>query len=176
MNVPIIQQTFGEAAGEIQSRMWDSDHTLWKDDPAEITNRLGWLSVPAELMDVIPDLEQFAEEVVNRGITDVVLLGMGGSSLGPEVIRQAIGSAPEYPKLIVLDSTVPAAILSVRERIDPAKTLFLISSKSGGTIEPLSLYRYFKNEVTDAVGPANTGSHFATVTDPGTPLQASHPR
>ena len=63
--------------------MWDSDHTLWKDDPAEITNRLGWLNVPAEMMDVIPDLEQFAAEVVDRGITDIVLLGMGGSSLGP---------------------------------------------------------------------------------------------
>ncbi|MCH7735074.1 MAG: glucose-6-phosphate isomerase [Chloroflexi bacterium] len=152
--------------------MWDSDHTLWKDDPAEITNRLGWLNVPAEMMDVIPDLEQFAAEVVDRGITDIVLLGMGGSSLGPEVLRQAIGSAPDYPKLTVLDSTVPAAILSVRDRIDPAKSLFLISSKSGGTIEPLSLYRYFRNEVADAVGAGNPGRHFATVTDPGTPLQA----
>ncbi len=152
--------------------MWDSDHTLWKDEPAEITNRLGWLNVPAEMMDVVPDLEQFAAEVADRGIMDVVLLGMGGSSLGPEVLRQAIESASGYPELTVLDSTVPAAILSVRARIDPAKTLFLISSKSGGTIEPLSLYRYFKNEVANAVGAGNAGRHFATVTDPGTPLQA----
>ncbi len=169
---PEIQETFGGDARDIQSRIWDSDHTLWKDDPAEITNRLGWLNVPAEMMDVVPDLEQFAAEMNDRGITDVVLLGMGGSSLGPEVLRQAIGSASGYPELTVLDSTVPDAILSVRARIDPAKTLFLISSKSGGTIEPLSLYRYFRNEVADAIGAGNAGSHFAAVTDPGTPLQA----
>lgn len=172
MGFPEIQDTFGGDAQDIQSRIWDSDYTLWKDDPAEITNRLGWLNIPAEMMDVVPDLEEFAAEVAGRGITNVVLLGMGGSSLGPEVLRQAIGNASGYPELTVLDSTVPAAIVSVRDRIDPAKTLFLVSSKSGGTIEPLSLYRYFRNEVAHAVGAGNAGSHFAAVTDPGTPLQA----
>ena len=104
------------------------------------------------------------------GFRHVVLLGMGGSSLGVEVLRQVLGNARGYPELIVLDSTVPAAVQSVTETIEPAHTLFLVSSKSGTTTEPLALYQYFYNSVQSAKKRGITGQNFVAITDPGTPL------
>lgn len=152
-------------------RLWHKDHTVWAEDPEEIVNRLGWLTVMDMMTEQIPALTAFAQEVKDAGFRHIVLLGMGGSSLGPEVVRQTLGSAAGYPELIVLDSTVPAWIDSVAEAIDPSRTLFLVSSKSGGTIEPNSFYRHFRTLVDEAVGSSTAGKSFVAITDPGTSLE-----
>jgi glucose-6-phosphate isomerase len=152
-------------------RIWERDHTAWADEPDEIVNRLGWLTVPDEVVEQVPALTGFAQEVKDADVRHVVLLGMGGSSLGPEVVRRTIGSADGYPELIVLDSTVPESIDSVTEAIDIARTLFLVSSKSGGTIESNSFYRHFRALVDQAVGSNASGQSFVAITDPDTPLE-----
>jgi glucose-6-phosphate isomerase/transaldolase/glucose-6-phosphate isomerase len=116
-------------------------------------------------------MQALAQEVRDAGIRHVVLLGMGGSSLGPEVLRQTFGSAPGYPELIVLDSTVPGWVQSVTDAIDPAHTLFLVSSKSGSTTEPNMFYAYFRGLVEKAAGKDGAGQHFIAVTDAGTSLE-----
>ncbi len=155
---------------DVVGRIWRKDHTVWKPDPAEITNRLGWLTVTDLMGEQVPALQSFAQEVRDAGFRHVVLLGMGGSALGSEVLRQIFGSAEGYPELIMLDSTVPASVQSVTETIDPAHTLFLVSSKSGTTTEPLSLFQYFRSLVESAVGKDRTERNFVVITDPGTPL------
>ena len=156
--------------GQVISRIWSGDHTVWKSDPTEITDRLEWLTVTDFMREQTPDLVAFANEVKAEGFKHFVLLGMGGSSLGPEVLRQTFGGAPGYPELIVLDSTVPAWVRSVADAIDPAQTLFLVSSKSGSTTEPNMFYAYFRDLVEQAVGKENAGRHFIAVTDPGSSL------
>ena len=151
-------------------RIWSGDHTVWKPDPTEISNRLAWLTVTDVMREQIPVMRSLAGEVRNEGYRHVVLLGMGGSSLRPEVLRQTFGSAPGYPELIVLDSTVPAWVQSVAESIDPARTLFLVSSKSGSTTEPNMFYAYFRDLVERAAGKDGAGRHFVAITDAGTPL------
>ncbi|HUU07991.1 MAG TPA: hypothetical protein VMW61_00540 [Dehalococcoidales bacterium] len=154
----------------VMARIWQKDHTVWKPEPTEITDRLGWLSVTELMRQQIASLISFAEEIKSAGFDHVVLLGMGGSSLGPEVMRQVLGSAPGYPQFIMLDSTVPAWVQQVTEAIDPARSLFLVSSKSGTTIETVSLYQYFRHLVGQALGKAKSGQNFVAITDPGTPL------
>ena len=152
-------------------RIWRGDHTLWKPSPDEITDRLGWLSLPTDMGSHTADFVSFADEVARDGYTHVVLLGMGGSSLGPEMLRQAFGSATGRPELVVLDSTAPGWVRAVADSIDPSSTLFLVSSKSGTTIEPNVLYSYFRDLVDGAVGRDRAGRSFAAVTDPGTALE-----
>ena len=151
---------------DVVNRVWAQDHTVWRDDPTELTDRLGWLTVADEMRKQVADLDKFAAEIKSSFFINVVLLGMGGSSLGPEVIRQTFGSVGGYPQLTVLDSTVPSAVRAVASSIDPARTLFIVSSKSGGTIEPNSLYRYFRDLVEDKVGKGEAGLHFVAITDP----------
>ncbi len=155
---------------EVVARIWRKDHTVWKPDPREIANRLGWLTVTDLMREQVPKLASFAEEIKNAGFRHVVLLGMGGASLGSEVLHRTFGSAAGYPALIVLDSTVPAWVHSVAEAINPAHTLFLVSSKSGGTIETLSFYKYFRDLVEQAIGKGSAGQNFVAITDEGTPL------
>ena len=155
---------------QVISRIWIGDHTVWKPDPTEIANRLEWLTVTDAMREQTSALETFANEIRDEGFKHLVLLGMGGSSLGPEVLRQTFGNAPGYPELIVLDSTVPGWVQSVADAVDPAKTLFLVSSKSGSTTEPNMFYAYFRNLVETAVGKENYGRHFIAVTDPGSSL------
>ena len=152
------------------SRIWSGDHTVWKPDPTELTNRLGWLTVTDVMREQAPVMETFANEVRDAGFRHIVLLGMGGSSLGPEVLRQTLGSAPGYPELIVLDSTVPAWVQSVADTVDPARTIFLVSSKSGSTTEPNMFYAYFRDLVEKTVGKDLAGQHFIAITDTGTSL------
>lgn len=156
---------------DVIGRVWRYDHTVWKPDPTGITDRLGWLTVTDTMRQQVSFLQAFGQEVRDAGFRHLVLLGMGGSSLGPEVLRQAFGSAPGYPELIVLDSTVPDWVRGVAEAIDPARTLFLVSSKSGSTTEPNMFYAYFKELVDKAVGKEQAGQNFIAVTDPGTPLE-----
>ena len=150
-------------------RLWSKDYTLWSAEPQpEIVDRLGWLTLPESMNDVLDDLIEFADEVKADGIRHVVLMGMGGSSLAPEVYQRTFGNRPGYPELVVLDSTHPEAVRAVVRRIDPESTLFLLSSKSGTTLEPLSFFRYFW-ELVSAVT-AEPGRQFVVVTDPGSPL------
>ena len=171
LNDPAVASALADfERNQVISRIWSGDHTVWKPDPTEITDRLEWLTVTDFMREQAPMLEAFAKEVKDEGFKHFVLLGMGGSSLGPEVLRQTFGSAPGYPELIVLDSTIPAWIRSVAGAIDPAQTLFLVSSKSGSTTELNMFYAYFRNLVEQAVGKDNAGRHFIAVTDPGSSL------
>jgi transaldolase/glucose-6-phosphate isomerase len=151
-------------------RLWSRDPTLWfADIRPEITDRLGWLSLPEMMQDRLEELVSFAEQVKNEGISRVVLLGMGGSSLAPDVFQRTFGNEGGYPELIVMDSTHPFAVLAVEERLDLQRTLFLVSSKSGTTLETLSLFRYFWNRMSQMI--EKPGRHFVAITDSGTPLQ-----
>lgn len=156
---------------DIISRIWRQDYTVWKPYPEEITDRLGWLTVAERMAEQVPHLIAFAREIREAGFTHVVLLGMGGSSLGPETLRQIFGHTKDYPELIVLDSTVPAWVQAVRDAIDIKHTLFLVSSKSGTTIETMSLYCFFRCQVDEALGKEKAGKSFVAITDQATPLE-----
>jgi len=166
-----VEATLADLAQrDVIERIWRKDYTVWKPDPAEITNRLGWLTVTDLMSAQVPALESFAREVVEAGFHQVVLLGMGGSSLGSEVLRQVFGHARGYPKMMVLDSTVPDSVQWVTANIDPSRTLLLVSSKSGTTSEPLLLFQYFRSLVEAAAGREKAGRNLAVITDAGTPL------
>jgi len=150
-------------------RLAAKDHRLWSADPVpEIKDRLGWFTLPETMQDSLDDFVEFADRVRADGIEHVILLGMGGSSLAPEVYQRTFGNRPGYPELITLDSTHPDAVKAVQARIDPSTTLFVVASKSGTTIEPLSFFRYFWDAVSTVS--EHPGDHFIAVTDPGTPL------
>jgi glucose-6-phosphate isomerase len=160
------------AADRFAARLFDSDPTLWSADPAvrrSIRKRLGWLRSAERMLGEVGALERFAAGVRQAGTRHVVLLGMGGSSLCPEVLRRVFGPAPGHPDLLVLDSTVPSAVRRVEAAIDPARTLFLVSSKSGTTSETLALQAYFWARLRRLRG-AGAPRQFAAITDPGTPL------
>ena len=164
-----IQQLVSEGAA---ARIWRRDATFWGGDAARqasAANRLGWLDVPHAMLARVDELTGFAAEVRDAGFTSAVLLGMGGSSLAPEVFRQSIPRDETYPALHVLDTTDPASILSVESQVDLARTLFFVSSKSGGTIEPNALFAYFYDRVGSAVD-APAGASFVAITDDGSPL------
>ena len=149
--------------------LWSKDHRLWSETPQpEIEDRLGWLTLPETMQDELNDFIDFADGVRADGIDRVVLLGMGGSSLAPEVYQRTFGNRSGYPELITLDSTHPGAVQAVDDLIDPATTLFVVASKSGDTIEPLSFFRYFWDRVSAITD--RPGDHFAAITDPGTSL------
>jgi len=156
----------------IVERIWQKDHTVWKPDPLEIDNRLGWLDVAHDMRQRAGELAAFADEIRAAGVKHVVLLGMGGSSLCPEVLRATFGAQRGYPKLVVLDSTVPGWVRRVAQSIDPERSLFIVSSKSGGTIEVLSFFKYFWALTEKRVrGLLRTGERFVAITDPGTRLE-----
>lgn len=155
---------------QFASRLWKKDHTLWSKEPQpELTDRLGWLELPATMEQQVAELTTFAGKAKADGMKHVVLLGMGGSSLAPEVFQQTFGNAAGYPELRVLDSTHPAAVKSVEAGIDLARTLFLVSSKSGTTTETNSFLFYFWDKLKELKN--DPGSHFVAITDPGTQLE-----
>jgi glucose-6-phosphate isomerase/transaldolase/glucose-6-phosphate isomerase len=158
------------AASHAVERLWACDHRLWKQDPTDIANRLGWLTIIEYMKDRTEELRTFAASAKKRGIRDVVLLGMGGSSLGPEVLRASFGSSHGFPRLWVLDSTVPGWVRQVTQSIDPARSLFILASKSGGTIEVMSLFAHFWERVHQTPGHQG-GEQFLAITDPGTGLE-----
>jgi glucose-6-phosphate isomerase len=151
-------------------RIWVKDAGLWHGDLSEIRNRLGWLTAPTIMRQHADDIRGFADEVRRLQHTHVVLLGMGGSSLSSEVFNTTFGSRMGYPDLLVLDSTEPAAVKRVLDRINVPKTLFVVSTKSGTTVETLSFYSFFRQQV-ETSKPARPGLSFAAITDPGTPLE-----
>ena len=155
---------------QIMSRIWAHDHTVWKPEPTEITNRLGWLHSPEMMGDSIQRIEALVDRVRGSGYTNALLLGMGGSSLAPEVFRKTFGVKEGYLDLAVLDSTDPSSLLAHAQRLDPARTLLIVSTKSGTTVETLSFFRFFYNWMSDSVGEGLAGEHFTAMTDPGSPL------
>jgi transaldolase / glucose-6-phosphate isomerase len=169
---PGIAELGKKAMGDsVAQRIWRKDDTLW--GPAgqpEVANRLGWLTISETMLEHAADLHAFVEQCQADGLTEVALLGMGGSSLGPEVIRRTFGEIEGAMRLRVLDSTDPGAVLALERAIELDKTLFVVSSKSGGTIETLSHFRHFHAKVKDKVGDGAAGGHFVAVTDPGSSL------
>ena len=165
---------YGAVLAEIESnwilsRIWSHDHTVWREDPTEIVNRLGWLHTPESMRCHLDRLCDFADQVRADGIEHVLLLGMGGSSLAPEMFARTFGPADGFPSLGVLDSTHPDAVLRVDREIDWKRTLALVATKSGTTAETLSLFRYFHARAKQS-GLSNPGEHFVAITDPGSPL------
>ena len=155
---------------QFAGRVWKKDHTLWsKDLQPELTDRLGWLELPETMAKETDKLRTLADKAKADGIKHVVLLGMGGSSLAPEVFQQTFGNTAGYPELHVLDSTHPAAVKAIEARVDLAHTLFLVSSKSGTTTETNSFFFYFWDKLKQIK--SEPGSHFVAITDPGTPLE-----
>ena len=159
-------------------RMWSKDATVWKEDADAqkiINNALGWLRVPEFVQAHLDELKKFAADVKNAGFEHILVMGMGGSSLCVEVLNQTHRAVPGYPKLLVLDSTVPATIHRISSEIDPAKTLFIVSSKSGTTTEPTVFYAYFFDKVKQTKGD-QAGENFVAITDPGTKMEADAKR
>lgn len=149
-----------------QERLWAKDPSLWSEDPSmqeRIRRRLGWLNAPEDFLSRIEEIQRFCQEVREEGFTHTVLLGMGGSSLCPEVCRQVYGVQEGFLNLAILDSTDPLWVQKIAEESDPHRTLYLVSTKSGDTIETLSFYRLFWSML-------RKGQHFVAITDPDTPL------
>lgn len=169
---PAVRSAIAEAAhSSVVSRIWQNDPSLWTaDEPGQriISNSLGWLTVPNEMIGAAAELKGFANEVQQAGFKHVMVCGMGGSSLCPEVLARTFGRQLDAPELLVLDSTDPDVIAAFAERIDLSATLFVIASKSGTTTEPLCFYKYWFERVRQQIG--NPGDAFVAITDPGTPL------
>src|ERR1700682_65676 len=157
-----------ETTGKV-SKLWARDPSLW-------TNRdedkwLGWLDIVAEQQRNVRRFTNFAAEGRDAKFSHALLLGMGGSSLCPEVMRESFGKLAGFPELHVLDSTDPARIKSIEDSIDLANTLFIVSSKSGSTLEPNIFKQYFFERARQVVGDAEVGNRFIAITDPGSKLR-----
>ena len=160
-------------AGEenVLERIWSKDASLWKSDEESvriIKNSLGWLTVADEMIGVADELHDFAASIRSRGFQHVMVCGMGGSSLCPEVLARTFWRQEGYPELLVLDSTDPDVVAAFKSRIDIERCLFVISSKSGSTTEPNVFYKYWYGEVSKLSD--NPGENFIAITDPGSPL------
>lgn len=155
------------------ARIWKKDASVWSSEPEHqkiISNSLGWLTVPEQVLERVAELKAFAAQVRATGFTHAVVLGMGGSSLCPEVLSQSFGLQAGFPQLLVLDSTVPAAVAHLESQIKLESTLFIVASKSGSTTEPQMFERYFYDRVKQVKGD-KVGENFVAVTDPGTLLE-----
>jgi len=157
-----------QSGGKIQ-RLWQRDASLWTND--DEAKWLGWLDITEDQIAHPVELRNLAKEVWSAGFKDVLLLGMGGSSLCPEVLRMTFGKTAGYPNLHVLDSTDPAQVKESEQKIDLARALFIVSSKSGSTLEPNIFKQYFFELAKQAVGADKAGSHFIAITDPGSKMQ-----
>ena len=168
--LPTVQETLDALESQdFLDRLWVKDATLWKGDAPAIRNRLGWLTSPTIMRGHIDDIKSFADEIRRLQFTHVVLLGMGGASLAADVFNLTFGSKMGFPDLVLLDSTDPAAVKQTLERLNLARTLFVVASKSGDTPETLAFYEYFRGQVEGSSVP-RAGIHFVAITDPGRPL------
>ena len=156
-------------SGDKIRRLWKHDASLWTND--DEGKWLGWLDITKAQIGNLPELQRLQDESKAGGFSDVLLLGMGGSSLCPEVLAETYGRVAGFPQLHVLDSTDPAQIKAIEGKINIAKTLFVVSSKSGSTLEPNIFKQYFFERTIQTVGADKAGSHFIAVTDPGSKLQ-----
>jgi transaldolase/glucose-6-phosphate isomerase len=180
-----VQMSLGAAQGDVDAALdalakADFLQKLWRKDPAPwsgggeplegIRHALGWLDFPERVLESVGDLTAFAGDAAQR-FGDAVVLGMGGSSLAPDVLRRTLGTVEGFPRLHVLDSSDPDQIKALDEGLEMADTLFIVASKSGTTTEPQAFLRYFYDRVAKAVGTTGTGDHFIAITDAKTPLQ-----
>ena len=154
----------------IISRIWDRDYTVWKAKPDGIVNRLGWLHAPCETMEQLSDIRSVVDPMIAEGYREVVLLGMGGSSLAAEVFAKVLGRRKGYPKLHVLDTTDPLTIFRLAHQLDWTKTIFLVSSKSGTTLETVALFHYFYDSALKKTG-KQACRNFIIITDPESPME-----
>ncbi|HEC83282.1 MAG TPA: transaldolase, partial [Firmicutes bacterium] len=146
-------------AQEITKRIWSKDFRVWSDsDRPEITDRLGWLDLPETMEQHLSEITRAAEAIRDENIEHIVLLGMGGSSLAPQVFHDVFGKQPGWPDLIVLDTTHPVEIKRVETLLDPERTVFIVASKSGTTQETISLFKYFFHRLAGQT--SHPGSHF----------------
>ena len=170
---PVARRLAEWGRGEFARRLFERDTTLWPAGSApQLARGLGWVDLPSTSLESaaeISGIRRFAEDVHAEGIADVVLLGMGGSSLAAEVFSQILAPPEPICRLRVLDTTHPDQISRVAERLDPGRALFIVASKSGGTLETLALYRYFWRLVSEATGKP-PGSRFVAITDAGSSL------
>ncbi|MGH9881521.1 MAG: bifunctional transaldolase/phosoglucose isomerase, partial [Pyrinomonadaceae bacterium] len=171
-HIDLVSTALAEAErADVVRRIWNRDALLWKAEAAHqkiIANSLGWLTVADKMNVVVDDLREFADSIRESGFRQVMLCGMGGSSLCPEVLARTFGPQPGFPQLVVLDSTDPDFIAALRSRINLERCLFVIASKSGTTTEPLVFYKYWFAEV--AQRKSNPGDSFVIITDPGAPI------
>jgi RpiB/LacA/LacB family sugar-phosphate isomerase len=168
--LPAVQETLDALeAQDFLDRLWVKDASLWKGEAPAIRNRLGWLTSPTIMRGHTDDIKTFADEIRRLQFTHVVVLGMGGASLCGEVFNLAFGSKMGFPDLVLLDSTDPATVKQTFERLNLSRTLFIVASKSGDTLETLAFYEYFRGQV-EASSVPRAGIHFVAITDPGRPL------
>lgn len=153
------------------ARLWNKDPTVWADPPtAEIADRLGWLDAPIDSKTMLPSIMDIAAEAESLGITTIVLCGMGGSSLAPEVFSETLPGTGPAPRLRVIDSTHPRSVQAVADNTDPRTTWYIVASKSGTTLETLSLFRFFWKIASTVID--DPGSHFIAITDAGSQLES----
>jgi glucose-6-phosphate isomerase len=169
-----LRESVDDAIADWQSqnklaRFWQRDPSLWTSDGEE--NWMGWIDIVERQQKDLGNFAELAADVETGGFKSALLLGMGGSSLCPEVLAQTFGPQPGFPALHILDSTDPAQVKAVRDRLDLKHTLIIVSSKSGSTLEPNILKQYFFQQMQNAVGDDNAGSHFIAVTDPGSKME-----
>ena len=170
LKLPAVEETLRFLEGhEFLDRLWVKDATLWKGDAATVRNRLGWLTSPTIMRSHAEDIRTFADEIRRLQYSQVVLLGMGGSSLAGEVFNETFDSKMGFPDMLVLDSTDPAAVKHVIDTVNLGRALFVVSSKSGTTAETLAAYSFFRGQVEAAASP-RPGMQFVAITDPGRPL------
>lgn len=157
----------------IPARIWLKDHTVWRSEPAEISNRLGWLDSPNSMKGLLDEIHDVADEIWADGLTKALVLGMGGSSLAPEVFSKTFGVSTAHLELGILDSTDPDAVQTAARQFPPEDTVYVVSSKSGGTVEMASFFKYLYNLTARTFGienKAQIGRHFIAITDPGSGL------
>jgi transaldolase/glucose-6-phosphate isomerase len=181
---PLMSAQLGEAQSAVDEglhdlcrhgiirRIWAADHTVWQPKPTEITNRLGWLDIADNMADKTARLAAFTRGLVADGFRHVLLLGMGGSSLAPELFQKTLGrGAPAgYLNLVVLDTTDADAVRAAEAAVDLPHTIVIVATKSGGTVETLSGFKQFYNRLSALVGPERAGGHFVGITDPGSKI------
>jgi transaldolase/glucose-6-phosphate isomerase len=169
-NAEALSETVGRwQRDRIMERLWNRDATVWTDPiRPEIENRLGWLDLPLSSAPLVQSAGRLAAAAHEEGVKDIVLCGMGGSSLAPEVFASVLPRDPNRPRLTVLDTTHPDAVAAASDEIDPRSAWYLIASKSGGTLETLSLFRHFWAQTSALV--SEPGKHFIAITDPGSSL------
>lgn len=167
-----VKEKFDDMHAErVIDRIWTHDFTLWSDSEDEITNRLGWLYAPDVTAKQLSDVNVFVESLKADGIKTILLMGMGGSSLAPELFSLMFNSRDGYPELHVLDSTDPGAVLNYKNKLKPEETVYIVSTKSGGTVETLSFMKYFYTAASEKLGDEKAGDHFVAITDPESGLE-----
>ena len=171
-NSKLVDETIKKLSAEnVIERIWKKDHTVWSNDPTEISNRLGWLDSVDVTGKYVKEIIEFVDEVKLAGFTHALLMGMGGSSLAPQVFRLTFGVKEGCLDLAVIDSTHPEVVMNYAKKFNPSTTLYIVSTKSGGTVETFSFMKFFYNYVLHVLGKDEVGKHFAAITDPGSGLQ-----